>query len=64
MKKLFASFVLFLWLISANSQNSYNLLVQANYIRIWSKPISTELIPNVYLKFGERIRIIDVIIES
>ena len=63
MKKIFLlNFILFS--LNVYSQNIYNVLVQANNIRVWSKPFVGEVIPDIYLTLGEKVRLISVIIED
>ncbi len=56
--------LLALFFINCYSQNSYNFSVKAKNVRVWAKPAQDAVLPNVYLKFGETVRIIDAIIDD
>ena len=62
MKKISISIFLVLIFVRVQSQNTYNVTVQANNIRVWNNPMSNAVTPNTYLKFGEKIRIINAVI--
>lgn len=62
--KLFLIIISIFIISNSYSQNSYNITVQAENIRLWAKPIMAEIVPESFLKVGEKIRIIDVIIED
>ncbi len=64
MKKVIFCTLLIILFIRGYSQNSYNLVVQANNIRVYSKPLKSAYISNTTLNFGEKIRLIDAVVED
>lgn len=62
--KIILSLSLLLILVNGFSQNSNNVTVHANNVRVFAKPLSKAVIPNTFLKWGEKVRLIDVVIQD
>jgi hypothetical protein len=63
MKKLLTACFLFFLLSESSAQNAVNLVIRANYVRVYSKPDLRASIPNEYFKNGEKVLLIKSLIE-